>query len=415
MPESPPQPAYWLLGSRDFSFLASTRFLVTFGTQIQAVAVGWLVYQLKSDPLFLGYVGLMEAFPALGLALFAGWIVDRSRPRSVYRRALAGSALSALILCWVSSRFFIGGSQSRLAVIFLASFITGVARSFLSPSQFSILPLTVPRADLGKATAWNTSLNQIAALSGPALGGFFYAWVGGARTFASIFVLLVIALVAAGRLRQGGQRPAGVPTGRAAGFFSGVRFVFADQLILAAISLDMFGVLFGGATALFPIFARDVFANGPVGLGFLRAAMPVGSFLMGFFLIRVPISRFSGRIMLVAFAGFGLCMAGFGLSTSFPLSIALLLVTGMCDSISMVTRQTILQMSTPDAMRGRVASVSSIFIGSSNEVGAFESGLAAKLMGTRPSVVFGGCMTLVVVAVTWFLAPALRRVHLSRL
>jgi MFS family permease len=410
------RPHRWILNSRDFTYLSSTRFLVTFATQIQAVAVGWLVYEIKKDPLYLGLIGLTEAVPAIGLALLAGWIVDRGRPLTIYRRAVIFEALSAFLLWVVCADFFKLAGGVQLSLIFFAAFLTGTARAFLAPSQFSILPLTVDRSQLGQATAWNTSLNQIAALSGPALGGFLYALGGGATTFFVILLFLLIGRLAAGQIVAGNELrkpdPSKPPLTEA--LLSGVRFVFASQIILGAMALDMFGVLFGGANALFPIFA-DLFARGPIGLGILRAAMPVGSFLMGWFLIRVPVSRFSGRIMFVAFLGFGACMIGFGLSQSFYFSIARLVITGMCDSVSMVTRQTILQLTTPQEMRGRVASVSSIFIGSSNEIGAFESGLAAKLLGTRPSVVFGGIMTLIVVATTWIAAPKLRKIELSKL
>jgi len=389
---------------------------VTFATQIQAVAVGWLIYQIKKDPLYLGLIGLTEAVPAIGLALLAGWIVDRGRPLRIYRRAVLFEALSACILWLVCANLLKIHTDLEVALIFFSAFLTGTARAFLAPSQFSILPLTVERSQLGQATAWNTSLNQIAALSGPALGGFLYALIGGAGTFFVIMLTLLLARMAAAAIRSGNERRAPDPEKPPLieALLSGVRFVFASQIILGAMALDMFGVLFGGANALFPIFA-DLFSRGPIGLGMLRAAMPIGSFLMGWFLIRVSISRFSGKIMLLAFVGFGACMVGFGISGSFYLSLGLLVLTGMCDSISMVTRQTILQLSTPPEMRGRVASVSAIFIGSSNEIGAFESGIAAKFLGTRPSVVFGGLMTLLVVAITWVKAPKLRKVELSRL
>jgi MFS family permease len=407
----------WLLDSREFTFLLSTRFLVTFGTQIAAVATGWLVYQIKKDPLYLGLIGLAEAFPALGLALFSGWIVDRGRPLTIYFRAVLCSALSSFLLWLLTAHILVVSADLMLGLIFFAAFMTGAARSFLGPSQFSILPLTVPREKLGHASAWNTSFFQIAALSGPGLGGLIYAVGGGSFTFFFVLILLAAAAITSRQIRVGNElrppNPEKVPS--RASFFSGVKFVFGHQVVLAALSLDMFGVLFGGATALFPIFAGEIFSNGPMGLGMLRAAMPVGSFLMGWFLIRVPISGFTGKIMLAGFCGFGLCMAAFGLSHSFYFSLILLLLAGMCDSISMVTRQTLLQLLTPMEMRGRVSSVNSIFIGSSNEIGAFESGLAAKLMGTRPSVVFGGCMTLIVVVVTWFMAPRLAETRLSDL
>ncbi len=415
----PPSPAGlgWILDSPHLLSLSLSRFLLTFGVQIQAVSIGWLVYELTHDPLYLGLIGLAEAVPALGLALPSGWIVDHGTPLAIYRRALACSAASAALVTWAASSWFSGPDPARLLTIFGAAMLTGVARAFIAPSQFKILPLIVPRARYGQATAWNASLFHVASLAGPMLGGFLYALAGPRNTFALVLALVLGALAASLRIRTG--RPPR-PAARAAepvttSFLSGARFVFGNQVILAALSLDMFAVLFGGAVALFPVFSRDLFHNGPVGLGLLRAAIPAGSFLMGGFLIRVPITRFSARRLLEAVAGFGVCMIGFGLSRSFPLSLVLLVLAGMFDAVSMVIRHTILQLATPHALRGRVSAVNSMFIGSSNEIGAFESGVAAKAMGTTVSVVFGGCMTLLVVAVVWLKAPKLRALHLSRL
>ena len=414
-----PAPTFpWLLGSRSYTFLATARVCFILAMQVQAVSVGWLVYELTGDPLALGLVGLAEAVPALGLALFAGWIVDRGSPLATYRLALACSAASALlILCAVPFR---AGwpPGAALGAIYLASVVTGVARAFIMPSQFALLPRVVARARLGKAIAWNSSLMQAAFLGGPPLGGALLAVVGAPRTFLVVVALVGVVLVATAgvTLLPGARRPA--PSGDEpplANLTLGVRYVWNRQVILAAMALDMFAVLFGGVTALLPVFARDVFAGGPVTLGVLRGALPCGSLLMGWWLIRHPVTRLTGRALLAAVLGFGACMIGFGLSGSLSLSLLLLAGAGACDCLSMVMRHTILQLSTPEALRGRVAAVNSMFIGSSNELGAFESGVAARLLGTRASVVFGGLMTLLVVAVTWRRAPRLRRLELSRL
>lgn len=407
----------WLLESPALLSLSASRFLLTLGTQIQAVSIGWLVYEITHDPLYLGLIGLAEAAPALGFALPSGWIVDHGRLMAIYRRALTGSALSAVLVSLAASPFLAGNDAARLWVIFASAVLTGAARAFIGPSQFKILPLVVTRARYGQATAWNSSLFHVAALAGPMAGGFLYAFIGARNTFLTVVGILLASLATAQFIRLG-RAPTPVVRGSepvVSSFLSGVRFVFGDQVILAALSLDMFAVLFGGAVALFPVYSRDIFRNGPVGLGLLRAAIPAGSFLMGWVLIYVPITRFSARRLLQAVCGFGLCMIGFGLSRSFPLSLFLLLLAGMCDSVSMVMRHTILQLATPHGLRGRVSAVNSMFIGSSNEIGAFESGVAAKFMGTTASVVFGGCMTLVVVAVVWVTAPKLRALHLSKL
>lgn len=414
----PPRRSRWLLGSRDYTFLTAARLLAGFANQMQAVATGWLMYDLTRDPLYLGLVGLAEAVPALGLALHAGWIVDRGRPAAIVRRAYGASALSALVLWMVSGPAADhAAARTRIAAIFGAAMLAGVARAFAGPAQFSLLPAVVPRRTLGRAAAMNVSLFQSAALAGPPLGGALLAVGGNALPFQAVAVLLAGAFAAIGRVGPGWTaRPqADGGPGAAADVLSGARYVFANQVILAALALDMFAVLFGGAVALFPVFARDLFANGPVGLGLLRAAMPVGKVAMGAVMLRHPVTGWPARVLLWVVAGFGLATIGFGLSTSFPLSLFLLAVAGACDAVSMVMRHTILQLSVPEGLKGRVSAVNSMFIGSSNEIGAFESGVAAKLLGTRASVFFGGLMTLVVVAVTWALAPRLRGLKLSRL
>lgn len=405
----------WLTHSPSYLMLSATRVLVSLATQMQAVAMGWLMYELTSDPMALGLVGLAEAVPALGLALPAGWAVDRGRPKAIYRAAIAASAVSTLILVLGSANAGFA-VPLRVAGLYAAAFATGLARAFIRPASFTLLPLIVPRAFVSQATAWLSSLFQIASLGGPLIGGLVYGFAGPRITFGVVLALLVAASVAASLLRPREVRTAPRGTTSAAHeLMEGFRFVFARQVILAAMALDMFAVLFGGAVALFPIFSRDIFQHGPAGLGLLRAAMPVGSVLAGWYLVHVPITRSTGRQLLYAVAAFGLCMIGFGASTSFPLSLALLVGAGMADGLSMVMRHTILQLSTPHALRGRVSAVSGIFIGSSNEIGAFESGVAAKLLGTQPSVIFGGVMTLGVVALTWWKAPKLTALRLSRL
>ncbi len=414
MPRSHPTAAQWLRRSPSYLLLSAARVLVSLGTQMQAVAMGWLMYDLTSDPLALGLVGLAEAVPALGLALPAGWAVDRGRPRTIYRGAILASAASTLILIFLSADPR-ATHDLRVGGVYAAAFATGLARAFIRPATFTLLPLIVPRKFVGQGTAWLSSVFQIASLGGPLVGGLVYGFGGPRTTFMAVLALLSAAWLAAGRLRPRVVRTPPRRASAAAELMIGLRFVFNRQVILAAMALDMFAVLFGGAVALFPIFARDVFALGPAGLGLLRAAMPAGSVLAGWYLVRVPITNFAGRHLLYAVAAFGLCMIGFGLSPWFPLSFLLLVAAGIADGLSMVMRGTILQLSTPHALRGRVSAVGGMFIGSSNEIGAFESGVAAKLLGTRLSVVFGGCMTLLIVAFTRWKAPKLAKVELAGL
>ncbi len=378
---------------------------------MQAVIMGWEIYSIHKDPLYLGLIGLVEAVPSIGLALFAGYLVDRSNPVRVYQWVLFMSLCSALML--VSSTYGDFEPGARSWIIYGAAFVTGLARGFAAPAVYSITPQVVPREALAVSSAWLTSAFHVAAMGGPALGGLLYGWTGSRAAFWLQAVLLFASLAVFSTLRL---KPRVVRRARGEPFIenllSGIRFVFSHELLFSALALDMFAVLFGGATALLPIFASDILEVGPQGLGMLRAAPALGALFMGIALIRRPIRRDAGRILLACVAGFGFCIIGFGLSRVFWLSALMLLMSGALDCVSMVVRATIVTLNSPDEMRGRVASVNSIFIGSSNELGALESGIAAKLMGTVPSVVFGGLMTLLVVGLTARLSPKLRRLSL---
>ncbi|NDD92794.1 MFS transporter [bacterium] len=282
--------------------------------------------------------------------------------------------------------------------------------------MYSLMPQLVPREALAVSSAWLTSAFQVAAISGPAVGGLLFAWGGGKLAFGVEVILLASSQVLLLFLKFQPKVNQPLPgESFKEGLLSGLKFVFSHQLLLSALALDMFAVLFGGATALLPVFASEILQVGPLGLGWLRAAPAVGALIMSVALIRRPVGQHGGRILLACVAGFGLCIIGFGLSTSFWLSMAFLALSGALDSVSMVVRGAIVSLCSPDHMRGRVASVNSIFIGSSNELGAFESGVAARVLGTVPSVVFGGAMTLLVVAVTAKLAPRLRALDLRKL
>ncbi len=396
---------------RDFRRLVSARLLFSVAVQMQAVIMGWEIYSIHKDPLYLGLIGLVEAIPSIGLALFAGYLVDRSNPVRVYQWVLVVSLCSALML--VGSTYGGFGSESRSLIIYAAAFVTGLARGFASPAVYSITPQVVPREALAISSAWLTSAFHVAAMAGPAVGGLLYGWTGSRGAFWLQAVLLFVSLGVFSTIRL---KPKVVRRARGEPFMEnlllGMKFVFRHELLLSALALDMFAVLFGGATALLPIFAGEILAVGPQGLGLLRAAPAVGALFMSVLLIRRPIRHDAGRILLACVAGFGFCIIGFGLSRMFWLSGLMLLASGALDCVSMVIRATIVTLNSPEEMRGRIASVNSIFIGSSNELGALESGLAARLMGTVPSVVFGGLMTLLVVGATARWSPKLRRLRL---
>ncbi|MFN7684467.1 MAG: MFS transporter [Oligoflexia bacterium] len=396
----------------DFRKLVTARLLFSIAVQMQAVVMAWEIYSIHKDPLYLGLIGLAEAVPSIGLALFAGYVVDRGNPVRIYQAVLVLSLISVMMLIFSNAGH--SSSEQRSVALYAAAFLTGLARGFAAPSVFSITPQIVPRQALAVSSAWLTSAFQVAAVGGPAVGGLLYAWMGARGTFVLQAVLLVLALIVFSMI---GLKP--TIQRRVKGeallenLLSGMRFVFRHELLLSALALDMFAVLFGGATALLPIFASEILNVGPQGLGILRAAPAVGALLMGVALIRKPISHGAGKILLACVAGYGLCVIGFGISRIFWLSTGLLALGGALDCVSMVLRGTIVSLYSPEDMRGRVASVNAIFIGSSNELGALESGIAAKLLGTVPAVLLGGAMTLLVVGITGVKAKTLRKLNLD--
>jgi MFS family permease len=414
---SPRVDSYRILKVSGFRQLIAGRFCLTFALQLQTVVVGWQIYELKKDPLYLGLIGLSEAIPALSLALFGGHVVDRGQPITIYRRMIALMLFCSGILLLAGSGLLAHQPDVRVATIFGVVVLSGVIRAFAWPAVFSMTPQVVPREWMTVAQTWLSATFQIAAVTGPAIGGLIYAWKGPVAAYSLICLMVATALFFALRLRLGRMDRATVGVGKEPLLKSltvGVRFVFSNQVVLGALSLDMFAVLFGGATALLPIFAADILKSGPQSLGLLRAAPAVGALAMSFWMLHRPLGRGAGALLLWAVAGFGLCMIGFGFSRNLWLSAAILGLSGVLDAVSVVVRQTVLQLWTPDEMRGRVSAINMIFIGSSNEIGEFESGLTARWMGTVPSVIFGGCMTLVVVGAAALLAPQLRKLEFDR-
>ena len=400
--------SYLALRNPGFRRFVISLMAMTVATQIRGVVVAWQLYAATGDPLSLGLIGLAEAVPFIATALYAGHVADSHDRRRIALLALVlVLACAAALLALSLRREPIGtnGVWPFYAVIFAS----GIARSFLMPARTALAAELVPREQYANATAWRTSSWQFAAVAGPALGGVLYA-VGGPRLAYAVDVALMLIAVAALALVRRPPRVAPAHGGSMReSLAGGLRWVFAQPVILGAMTLDLFSVLFGGAVALLPIFAADILHAGPQGLGALRAAPAVGSVLTALWLAHRPPMRRAGPAMLASVAVFGLCIVGFGLSRSFLASLALLAASGMADTVSVVIRATLLQVLTPDALLGRVSAVNAIFIGSSNEIGAFESGVAAKLMGTVPSVVFGGCMTVLVVGITAWRIPALRR------
>jgi MFS family permease len=400
------------LRNRAFLELLSYRILAMLSYQIVAVTVGWHIYEITHDPLALGLVGLAEVIPYFCVAPFAGYLVDHLRRRRLGAMACAGLAVTAVVLVGIAQ----GWLPTRgTLLIYLAIALTGTVRSFLSPVYNTLFARVLPREQFARGAGLGSVVFQLGLVLGPAMGGALVAWAGKSAAYGLAAVFAVAAGLAL--LLMHVEEPY-IPTERAPIFASigeGLRFVFGHQILLGALALDMFAVLFGGAVALLPAFIKDVLDAGPEALGILRGAPAAGAVIVGLWLSRKPPEKHAGRLLLLSVAGFGLCIIGFALSQHLWLSAALLFASGAFDGVSVVLRSTILQLATPDAMRGRVSAINGIFIGSSNELGAFESGLAARLLGLVPSVIFGGCMTIGIVAATAKLAPRLRRLDLREL
>jgi MFS family permease len=390
------------------AFLASmaAAFL---GTQMQSAVIGWQVYALTRDPLALGLVGLAEALPFLSLTLVGGWAADRFDRRVLTLASLATVGASSACLLLLS----LGAPRSALPFYGVQA-LAGIGRAFFRPTSLALGTELVPREHFHNAATWRSSVLQLTMVAGPAAGGALIALGGPRVAYAVVLALTAAALASLAAIAPRPRSRPAAPGKLTADLGDGVRFVFAEPLLLGAMSLDMFAVLFGGANALLPVFARDVLRVDEVGFGVLRAAPAVGSFAMSFTLARAPRIRRAGRALLASVALFGLTWIAFALSRSYALSLALLALGGACDNVSVVLRTTLVQTLTPLEKMGRVAAVSSFFIGSSNELGAFESGVAARLLGVVPSVVFGGAMTLATVGLVAWRTPSLRRLERIR-
>lgn len=403
--------AYAVLKLPEFRFYIAGRLALTMAMQIQAVVVGLQIYALTKDPLALGLIGLAEVIPALTVSLYAGHVCDRNNRKTIVLLCIAGLLLCAGGLLLFSLPAI---ANKNVIPIYSIIFLSGIARGFLNPAFFSFYSQIIPAPLYSNAATWSSTSWHVGAVAGPAIGGLLYGFFGISTAYTVDFLLCGISLIA---LLQIASKP--IPAFEAKeklmdSLGVGLKFVFSHAIILGALSLDLFAVLFGGAEALLPIFSEDILHVGPEGLGFLRAAPAVGAILIALYMAHHPPLNNAGKKLLFAVACFGICMLLFGISKSYWLSLFILALSGAFDNVSVVLRGTILQTMTPDNMRGRVAAVNSMFIGSSNEIGAFESGVTAKWLGVVRSVVIGGMMTVAVVSGTAFLAPSLRKLQLKK-
>lgn len=387
----------------DFVLYQFARFLTNVGLEMQSVAVGWQVYEITRRPLDLGLVGLAQFFPAFLLFLVAGHTADRYSRRNIVMVCYGGFAFCSTLLLVIALR-----RPSQVAPIYGVLVMIGIVRSFVGPAAQSLVPQLVPEQHFANAVAWGSTVFQAATILGPAIGGVVYAaFRGPAAVYA---VALATALTAALAFTQIARKP---PAGRRepvslTTILAGFRYIGRQRIVLGAISLDLFAVLLGGAVALLPVYAREILHTGPWGLGILRSAPGIGAAAMAVLLAHKPLRRRAGATMFWCVAGFGVFTIVFGLSRSFVLSIVSLVLLGASDMVSVIIRGTLIQLATPDEMRGRVSAVNSLFIGASNEFGQFESGVTAHWFGTVPAVVLGGIGTLVIVAVWSWLFPELR-------
>ncbi len=408
---TPPAPhdAYAALRVPDFRRFILFLLAQTLATMMQGVVVGWQLYQVTRDPLALGLVGLAEAVPFIACALPAGQLADRLDRRHM--------CLAALVVLTGCSAALFGMSRAGLVradtawAVYAVIFVSGIARSFLQPTRTALAADLVPRDLYVNSITWRSSTWQFAAVAGPALGGVLLGLAGPTVTYGVATALMAGAWLCLARVATRLRPAAADGAAGLAGLLEGVYFVRTQPVLLGALTLDLFSVLFAGAEALLPVFAAEILHVGAPGLGVLRAAPAAGSVLMSVYLSHRPLRGRMGRTLLWSVVAYGFCITGFGLSTSFLLSAALLALSGVFDNVSVVLRSTLLQTLTPRHLLGRVAAVNAVFIGSSNEIGAFESGVAARLVGTIPAVVAGGLVPVLVVALIAWRVPALHRLE----
>jgi MFS family permease len=407
------QTALEILRIPEYRSFIIARFFYIMALRMVTTIVGWRIYEITHNAFAIGLIGLSEFLPAFCLALYAGHVIDKSDKRSLLLTTTSCYlvCVAGLIALSVGPLIRTLSSHWIQWLTYTIIFTTGVIRAFAGPTLNAIIAQIVPREQLPSAVTLNTSVFLLASVLGHATGGFLIAHTTYLYSFITVAVYVGIALYFLSTLHPKKVMLVNAEKKTWDSILDGLRFVFRTREVLGAMALDLFAVLFGGAVAMIPVYARDILKIGPIGFGWLNAASDIGSICTIFSMTLYPLRRKQGLTLMYAVAGFGVCIIVFGLSRWYLLSFVTLMISGMLDGISVVVRGTILQLKTPDVMRGRVSSVNSMFINSSNELGQFESGVMARLMGVVPSVVFGGCMTIAVVIFTWFKAPALRKME----
>jgi len=404
--------AFRYLDYRRFIF---SKFMLTLALQIQFVVISWQVYQLTHDYLSLGLLGLSEAIPAVSLALYGGYISDRNDRRKIVLTVMLLQFVCSIALVFISLHYTSNpGIVVTVFPYYVIMFFVGLLRGFYSPAQFPLMTQLVPREAYANSSAWNSTFWHIAVVVGSSIGGLLLAFLGANMVYILVVSIVLIGVIQVYRIPPQPPQPVKAGESMRDSIKQGLSFVFNNQMIFGAMLLDLIAVLFGGATAMLPVFASEVLHVGETGFGVLRAAPFVGSVFMALYMTKHPPLKNSGKILLACVTGFSLCMISFALSKNFYLSFAILVLSGAFDNVSVIIRSMIIQFFTPDEMRGRVSSVSTMFISSSNEIGAFESGFAAKLLGLVQSVVLGGGVAILSVAGAYAWLPKLRKLDLEK-
>lgn len=404
--------AFSAFREKEFIFYTLARFTLILGAQMQYTVVGWQIKELTNDALSLGLIGLAEAIPFICIAPFAGHLSDIIDRKKIILAATLFFMIASSLLLWFTTGYSDAIANYGALPIFGMIFMTGIARGFIGPTYFAILPQIVSRGQIPNAATWSSTVFHIGAVAGPAIAGLILGFIGMKFSYSVSLTMISLSLIFILLIKKKGVPKKTTHESFMMNLSAGIRFVCKNQIVFSALSLDLFAVLFGGATAMLPIFATDILHVGSQGFGFLRAAPAFGAVVMAGILAYYPPQKKAGTTLLWSVGIFGVCIIFFAISKNFYLSLFLLALSGAFDNVSVVVRHIILQLATPDEMRGRVAAVNGMFIGSSNEIGAFESGVAAKLLGLIPSVIFGGCMTIGIVGFIAGVSPKLRKLNL---
>ena len=405
-------PSFSVLGIGEFRHYIIARFFFILVLSMQATLISWTVFKLTKDPFSIGLIGLFEFLPAFVMAFYSGYIIDKSDKKKLLSLSIAANLLLTILFAIVTSQFAAEkmSNQILLPLIYSIAFGTGIARAFSGPTSFALVGNLVPKEELSNAINWHSGSWQVASVGGPAIAGLLYASVGISITFSLMIFMMLVSVMISLLIKPKPPIVTEIKESIVQSIRKGFRFIWKTKEIMGVLSLDLFAVFFGGATAMLPYFSDVILKTGPQGLGLLRSAPALGALTVIIFINFIPMKNHQGRTMLFCIAGFGASMILFGFSQLFWLSAFALFISGLLDGISILVRSSVLQLKTPENMKGRVSALNSIFIMSSNELGYFESGFMARLLGVVPSVVFGGAMTIGISIFTWIKVPSIKKI-----